>query len=107
MIQTTKNMTLTDLNKLLEAINWQLYGVYRITKALDHKELSETLRMTFLEARYGVPRSALALVKLPGIGRKRAIELMRNGIHNKTELCENREVSSKVTGRKMIEVICR
>jgi len=107
MIQTTKNMTLTDLNKLLEAINWQLYGVYRITKALDHKELSDTLRMTFLEARYGVPRSALALVKLPGIGRKRAIELMRNGIHNKTELCENREVSSKVTGRKMIEVICR
>ena len=106
IIKMTKNMTLTDLNKLLETINWQFYGVYRITKALNRTELSETLRMIFLEARYGVPSKALALVQLPGIGRKRAIELMRNGIYNKGELCQNKEIASKVISKKMIEVIC-
>ena len=62
--------------------------------------------MIFLEARYGVPSKALALVQLPGIGRKRAIELMRNGIYNKGELCQNKEIASKVISKKMIEVIC-
>jgi len=107
ILKSTRNMTLPDLNKLLETINWQFYGVYRITKALNRTELSETLRMIFLEARYGVPSKAIALVQLPGIGRKRAIELMRNGIYNKTELCQNKEIASKVISKKMIEVICK
>jgi helicase len=107
IIKATKNMSFNDLNKLLQTINWQLYGVYRITKALMQKELAERLRLIALEARYGVPGNVLSLVQLPGIGRKRSIELMKNGIHNKTELCQNREVASNVIGRKMVEVICR
>jgi len=107
IIKTTKNMSYNDLNKLIQTINWQLYGVYRITKALVKPDLADKLRMLFLEARYGVPSSALALVQLPGIGRKRSIELLRNGIHNKTELCSNKEIASKVIGKKMVEVICR
>jgi len=107
IVKATKNMSYNDLNKLIQTINWQLYGVYRITKALMKKELADRLRLLFLEARYGVPRSALALVQLPGIGRKRSIELLRNGIHNKTELCQNKEIASRVIGKKMVEVICR
>jgi len=107
IVKATKNMSYNDLNKLIQTINWQLYGVYRITKALMKKELADRLRLLFLEARYGVPSSALALVQLPGIGRKRSIELLRNGIHNKTELCQNKEITSKVIGKKMVEVICR
>jgi len=107
IVKATKNMSYNDFNKLIQTINWQLYGVYRITKALMKKELADRLRLLFLEARYGVPSSALALVQLPGIGRKRSIELLRNGIHNKTELCQNKEIASKVIGRKMVEVICR
>jgi len=34
IIKATKNMSYNDLNKLIQTINWQLYGVYRITKAL-------------------------------------------------------------------------
>jgi len=107
IVKATKNMSYNDLNKLIQTINWQLYGVYRITKALVKPDLADKLRMLFLEARYGVPSSALALVQLPGIGRKRSIELLRNGIHNKTELCQNKEIASKVIGKKMVEVICR
>jgi len=107
IVKSTKNMSLNDFNKLIQTINWQLYGVYRITKALMKKELADRLRLLFLEARYGVPSSALALVQLPGIGRKRSIELLRNGIHNKTELCSNKEISYRVIGKKMVEVICR
>jgi helicase len=107
IIKTTKNMSINDFNKLIQTISWQLYGVYRITKALMKKELADRLRMLFLESRYGVPSSALALVQLPGIGRKRSIELLRNGIHNKTELCQNKEMALKVIGKKMVEVICR
>ena len=107
IVKATKNMSYNDFNKLIQTINWQLYGVYRITKALMKKELADRLRLLFLEARYGVPSSALALVQLPGIGRKRSIELLRNGIHNKTELCQNKEIASKIIGRKMVEVICR
>jgi len=107
IIKSTKNMSYNDLNKLIQTINWQLYGVYRITKALVKPNLADKLRMLFLEARYGVPSQALALVQLPGIGRKRSIELLRNGIHNKTELCQNKEIASRVVGKKMVEVICR
>ena len=107
IIKTTKNLSLNDFNKLIQTINWQLYGVYRITKALGKTDLSDKLRMLFLESRYGVPSQVLALVQLPGIGRKRSMELLRNGIHNKTELCQNKEIASKVIGRKMVEVICR
>jgi len=107
IIKTTKNMSLNDFNKLIQTISWQLYGVYRITKALMKKELADRLRLLFLESRYGVPSQALALVQLPGIGRKRSMELLRNGIHNKTELCQNKEIASKVIGKKMVEVICR
>ncbi len=107
IVKTTKNMSINDFNKLIQTISWQLYGVYRITKALMKKELADRLRLLFLESRYGVPSQALALVQLPGIGRKRSIELLRNGIHNKTELCQNKEIASKVIGRKMVEVICR
>ena len=107
IIKTTKNMSYNDFNKLIQTINWQLYGVYRITKALGKADLSDKLRMLFLESRYGVPSSVLALVQLPGIGRKRSMELLRNGIHNKTELCQNKEIASKVIGKKMVEVICR
>jgi len=107
IIKATKNMSFNDLNKLLQTINWQLYGVYRITKALMQKELAERLRMVALEARYGVPSNAIALVQLPGIGRKRSIELLRNGIHNKTELCQNKEIAPKIIGKKMVGVICR
>jgi len=107
IIKATKNMSYNDLNKLIQTINWQLYGVYRITKALVKPDLADKLRMLFLESRYGVPSSALALVQLPGIGRKRSIELLRNGIHNKTELCSNKEIASKIIGKKMVEVICR
>jgi len=107
ILKTTKNMSYNDLNKLIQTINWQLYGVYRITKALAKSDLADKLRILFLEARYGVPSSVLALVQLPGIGRKRSMELLRNGIHNKTELCQNKEIASKVIGRKMVEVICR
>jgi len=107
IVKTTKNMSLNDFNKLIQTISWQLYGVYRITKALMKKELADKLRLLFLESRYGVPNNALALVQLPGIGRKRAVELLRNGIHNKTELCQSKEIASKVIGKKMVEVICR
>ncbi|AOS58361.1 lipothrixviral Holliday junction branch migration helicase [Sulfolobus islandicus filamentous virus 2] len=107
IVKATKSMTLNDLNKLVQTLSWQSYGVYRITKALGKKELADKLRLLFLEIRYGVPASALALVQLPGIGRKRAIELMRNGIHNKTELCTQKEISKKVIGEKMIKVLCK
>jgi len=107
IVKATKNMSINDFNKLIQTISWQLYGVYRITKALVKPDLADKLRMLFLETRYGVPSQALALVQLPGIGRKRSIELLRNGIHNKTELCQNKEIASKVIGKKMVEVICR
>jgi len=107
IVKATKNMSFNDFNKLIQTINWQLYGVYRITKALAKMDLADKLRMLFLETRYGVPSQALALVQLPGIGRKRSIELLRNGIHNKGELCKAKEIASNVIGRKMVEVICR
>ncbi|ACB37244.1 Holliday junction branch migration helicase [Betalipothrixvirus uzonense] len=107
ILKTTRNMTFNDLNKLIQTLSWQTYGVYRITKALGRKELADKLRMLFLEIRYGVPAQALALVQLPGIGRKRAVELMRNGIHNKTELCSQKETAKKIIGEKMLKVICR
>ncbi|CAJ31623.1 Holliday junction branch migration helicase [Betalipothrixvirus pezzuloense] len=107
IVKSTKGMSLHDLNKLVETLAWQTYGVYRISKALGKVELAKKLQMLYLETRYGVPSEALALVRLPGIGRKRAVQLMRAGIHNKTELCTNKTTAKSVLGEKMVEVICR
>ncbi|CAJ31499.1 putative helicase [Betalipothrixvirus acidiani] len=107
IVKSTKGMSLHDLNKLVETLAWQTYGVYRISKALGRTELAKKLQMLYLETRYGVPSEALALVRLPGIGRKRAVQLMRAGIHNKTELCMNKQTAKTVLGEKMVEVICR
>ncbi|CAJ31683.1 Holliday junction branch migration helicase [Betalipothrixvirus puteoliense] len=107
IVKSTKGMSLHDLNKLVETLAWQTYGVYRISKALGKVELAKKLQMLYLETRYGVPSEALALVRLPGIGRKRAVQLMRAGIHNKTDLCTNKTTAKSVLGEKMVEVICR
>jgi len=107
IIKTTKHLGYNDLNRLIQTLSWQTYGVYRITNALGNKDLADKLRLLFLEVRYGVPSDALALIRLPGIGRKRAIQLMRMGIHNKKELCMRPTISREVIGDRMLRVICK
>ena len=107
ILKHSQKLTITDLNRFVSTVSWQAFGLYRILRALDYKEDAKKVLLFHLSVRYGVPVGALALIQLPGIGRKRAMELYSEGIHSKEELCKRKDISKKVLGEKMVGVLCR
>jgi len=106
ILRQVENFTRTDLSRLVDTVAWQAFAMYRLAKALDNKDTDLILRY-YLQVKHGVPLGALALVQLPGIGRKRALELYNAGIHNKKELCAKRDVATRILGEKAVKYICR
>lgn len=104
-ILSRSNLAFNDLNRLVRNVTWQTFGVARILRALN-KEDARKFELLALSTRYGVPVYALALVQIPGIGRKRAMELLQLGIRNKTELCGSRDRASSVLGPALVHRIC-
>jgi helicase len=106
ILRQTENLTRSDFLRLVDTVAWQAFAMYRLAKALDHSSTDLILRF-YLQVKHGVPLGALALVQIPGIGRKRALELYNAGIHNKKELCAKRDVATRILGEKAVKYICR
>lgn len=106
IVKGLDNFSVNDLNRLVSTIAWQTFALYRLAKTLDYVDAKKILYF-HLQLREGVPIGALPLVQLPGIGRKRALALYGQGIHNKTELCSSRDVAEKIIGQKAVDYLCR
>jgi len=76
-----------DLSKIIEYAEWLLYSLselYKIEKGED--EVYEWLKDLILRAKYGVPDEMIELVKIKGIGRKKAKDLYSSGIKSIEDL---------------------
>jgi helicase len=82
------NFTKNDVKNVIDVSTWQSYAYYSLLKALNDKKQYKAL-YNWQMIQYGVPKSALNLVKLSGIGRKIAIVLDKNNIRTKREICSN------------------
>jgi len=58
-----------------------------------------------LTIQYGISENLLDLVKIPGIGRKRAISLYNHGITKKSQITENLQLSYNILGKKLTQSI--
>lgn len=89
IVKDMEGFTIADFKKVKDTVAWQMYAWSRILDALGKKDEGRIALLKWLSIRAGVPIEALALIRLPGIGRKTAIKLLKLGIHNKTEICNN------------------
>jgi len=88
LVKYGTNITEKDVKNIIDVSTWQSYSFYAILKALNHKETNNAL-FTWLEIESGVPKNALNLVKLKGVGRKLALFLYQHGYSTKKEICSD------------------
>lgn len=89
------NITVTDVRNILATATWQSFSFYALLRALNDKKQNDAL-FAWLRIESGVPRNALNLVKVQGIGRKLAIFLSKHGYTTKTEICQNLDKVIKI-----------
>uniref|UniRef100_UPI003593C4EF ATP-dependent DNA helicase Hel308 n=1 Tax=Acidianus infernus TaxID=12915 RepID=UPI003593C4EF len=61
-----------DLRSIIDTMDWLTYSGYNVAKVLDLKEHYESLYTLNLRVKDGVKEELLYLVKIQGVGRKRA-----------------------------------
>jgi helicase len=106
ILNQMENFTRSDLLRFVDTVAWQAFSLYRLAKVLDKGDANAILRF-YMEVKHGVPFGALSLVELPGIGRKHALDLYNAGVHNKRELCEKLDVTTRILGDKVVKYLCR
>ena len=106
ILKHTQRMGYSDLSRLVSTVAWQSFGLYRIMNALDMKEESKKVLYYYLQVSNGVPLQALALIQIPGIGRKRAIALLNAGIRSKSDICLKRNTAIQILGETMVRYLC-
>lgn len=76
-----------DLTKIVEYAEWLMYSLSELYKLEYEKdEVYKWLKDLTVRIKYGVPKEMLDLVKIKGIGRKKAKDLYNKGIKSIEEL---------------------
>ncbi|MBT3297852.1 hypothetical protein HN385_02925 [archaeon] len=69
-----------EIRAKLEIANWLLYSLIELTGLLNYKDIRRDLRKLRYRLKNGVKEELLPLLKLKGVGRKRARRLYNNGL---------------------------
>ena len=75
-----------EIRAKLETANWLIYACTELLKELNNKELRSDLIKLRIRVKSGVKEELLTLLKLRGIGRKRARKLHNNNIKDLRDL---------------------
>lgn len=75
-----------DIYRYITTAEWLAYSSYELSKLLDFKEHMFKLSTLHKRIKNGVKSELLELVRIPGIGRKRARVLYNYGYHNLQDL---------------------
>lgn len=113
IIKNYPGITEQDARKILSTATWQAYAYWQILKALDKPRQHDALYLWQM-IEEGVPKGALNIIRVKGVGRKLGLWLYERGITTKKELCNNKtaiisEMKRDQTWSKrtyMIENIC-
>lgn len=66
------NVTPGELRARLSNADWLLYSLQELALLLNHKDLLKEIRKLRLRVKHGIKKELLPLIRLKGIGRKRA-----------------------------------
>lgn len=69
-----------ELRARLDTADWLLYSIQELGLLLGHMDLLKDIRKTRVRVKYGVREELLPLVRLRGIGRRRARLLYNSGV---------------------------
>jgi len=90
-----------DLSKIIEYAEWLMYSLKELYKIeRGENEVYEWLNDLTIRVKYGVPDEMLSLVKIKGIGRKKAKELYLKGIRSIEDLKKYGNAKLKELGLK-------
>ena len=78
-----------DLRTIVDTMDWLAYSTYHLAKVLEMQERAKYLEKLYLRVRDGVREELIELVKVPGIGRKRARLLFDAGIKKPEDIVMN------------------
>lgn len=96
-----------DLRSIIDTMDWLTYSGYNVAKVLDLKEHYESLYTLNLRVKDGVKEELLDLVKIQGVGRKRARILYNHGIKKPEDVVMNVEKVKSLLGQKIGEKIAK
>jgi Superfamily II helicase len=96
-----------DLRTIIDAMDWLSYSTYHLAKVLEMDDKLDFLMKLHERVAEGVKEELLGLVKIRGIGRKRARLLYNAGIRKPEDLVMNPEKVKSLLGEKLGEQIVR
>ncbi|MCG2888165.1 MAG: DEAD/DEAH box helicase [Sulfolobales archaeon] len=96
-----------DLRTIIDAMDWLSYSTYHLAKVLEMDDKLDFLMKLHERVAEGVKEELLGLVKIKGIGRKRARLLYNAGIRKPEDIVMNPEKVKSLLGEKLGEQIVR
>ena len=79
----------------------------RIDAFWVHQGAQDFIDVLALRMKYGISRELIELVKLPGIGKQRALKLANIEILNKNDLIEKQDKAKSLLGNNLIDKILK
>jgi helicase len=92
-----------DLNTVVETMDWLTYSGYHVCEVLGLKDHTERLRTLNLRVKDGVSEELLDLVKVKGIGRRRARILYDAGLKSIMDILAFPDKVKELLGAKLGE----
>jgi len=93
-----------EIKVKLDIADWLLYSSEELADILNYREIVSELRKLRLRIKNGAKEELLVLLKLRGIGRKRARRLFNNGLKNLGDLKRiDNSTLSQILGKKVAE----
>lgn len=75
-----------EIRAKLETADWLLYSLVELADLLNYKDIQRELRKLRFRIKNGVKEELLPLLKLKGVGRKRARKMYNNGLKDLGDL---------------------
>ncbi|BDC18040.1 ATP-dependent DNA helicase Hel308 [Acidianus sp. HS-5] len=96
-----------DLRSIVDTMDWLTYSGYNVARVLELTEHYDALHTLNLRVKDGVKEELLDLVKIQGVGRKRARMLYNHGIKKPEDIVMNVEKVKSLLGQKIGEKVAK
>ncbi len=96
-----------DLRTIVDTMDWLTYSTYHLAKVLEMEERAEYLEKLHLRTKDGIKEELIELVRVPGIGRKRARLLYDAGIKKPEDIVLNPQKVKALLGPTLGEKIVK
>ena len=96
-----------DLRTIIDTMDWLTYSTYHLAKVLELKERYDYLEKLHMRVKEGVKEELIQLVRVSGIGRKRARLLYDAGIKKPEDIVMNPQKVKSLLGPTIGEKVLK